>query len=74
MTLLDDWKAILKKAWSVRFNALATVLTGADIMLQTFKPEGAPNVLFAVLAGVATMAAMVARVVAQKEIGSGAVQ
>lgn len=33
LTLLEDWTLIVKKAWSVRFMALAMVLNGCEAVL-----------------------------------------
>lgn len=33
MTLLEDWKLIAKKAWSVRFMAVAIILNGCEAVL-----------------------------------------
>lgn len=67
MKLYDDWKLILKKAWSIRFMMLAGLLTATEVVLPLFAdvfPRGA----FAALSGVAVAAAFVARLVAQKDV------
>ncbi len=71
LTLVEDWRAIVKKAWSLKFNALALVLGIAEVYVGVMKPDGIPPMLFASLSGVATTAAMVARVMAQKELSDG---
>ena len=38
MKLGDNWRTVLKKAWSVRLMALAAVLTGAEAVLPFFSP------------------------------------
>lgn len=71
MTLLPDWKAIITKAWSVRLLALAALLSGVEVVMQIMEPVLAaamPKGLFAALSGLATAAALVARIVAQNNL------
>lgn len=71
MTLLPDWKEVLTKAWSVRFIALAAVLSGVEVVVSVLQPTMAddmPPGVFAALAGLVTAAALVARVLAQSEV------
>lgn len=64
MSLIHDWKRIVRKAWSFRLLALAAVLSGAEIILPML--EGAiPRGVFAVASFVVTAAALVARITAQ---------
>jgi hypothetical protein len=65
MTLIDDWCAVLKKAWSIRLMVLAAILSGAEIVLPLFS-ESIPQHLFAGLSFVTVAAAFVARLVAQE--------
>ncbi len=67
MKLYDDWKVILKKAWSIRFMILAAVLSGIEVALPYFE-EAIPQGLFAGLSALAVSAAFVARLVAQKDV------
>lgn len=67
MKLLDDWKAILKKAWSVRLIVLAGVFSGAEVILPMFS-DVIPRGVFAGLTMVTAIAAMVARVTVQKKL------
>jgi hypothetical protein len=62
-----DWKTILKKAWSIRFIALAGVLSGLEVILPLFSGSVKPG-LFAVLSFFAVSAAFIARIVAQKDL------
>jgi len=64
MKLLDEWKLLLKRAWSVRLAVLAGFLSGVEIVLPLFQPEF-PRGIFAGLSILASTAAMVARIVAQ---------
>ena len=70
MKLKLDWKVILTRAWSVRFTALAIVLSGIEAGLSMINPDafGIPQGTFAVASAVASAAAFWARLVAQKGI------
>lgn len=70
--LLDDWREIAAKAWSVRLIILAGVLSGAEaalpIMRETLEPLGLiPPGAFAILSAVVSAGALVARVLAQPD-------
>jgi hypothetical protein len=67
MKLIDDWGQILKKAWSVKFNIAATLFGAAEVVVALVQPAGIPNGVFAGIAAVISIAANVARVMAQKE-------
>lgn len=67
MQLYDNWREIVRKAWSIRFMLLAGLLTGLEVavpLLAGFLPHG----VFAALAGLSTCAALIARLVAQKSV------
>ena len=70
MTLLPDWKAVIKKAWSVKFIAVAAVLSGLESVAAIAGESIArqlPTGLYAAVVGVLTALALVARVLAQNE-------
>ena len=67
MTFKDDWRDVVKKAWSVKFMVLAFALTMAEVMLPFFS-DAVPPRMFAVLSGLAVAGAFVARLMAQKDI------
>ena len=67
MKLLEDWKEILRKAWSVRFIVLAGVLSGIEVILPFFA-DAIPRGVFAILSFAAVSAAFVSRIVAQKDL------
>jgi hypothetical protein len=67
VTLIPNWRDVLRWAWSVRLMALAAVLSGVEIALPLFA-ESFPRLVFAGLSFLATVAAFVARFVAQKEV------
>jgi hypothetical protein len=67
-----DWRHVLRHAWSVRLMILAALLSGCEVsfsVMTAFEivPPFIPAGLFAALAGAVTIAAFVARVLAQKE-------
>lgn len=66
MKMLDNWKLLVRKAWSLRLLALAAVLSG----LEAIAPFAAPWLgqrTFAVLMFSIVAAAFIARLLAQKE-------
>jgi hypothetical protein len=67
MSLLPDWKRVIRKAWSVRLMLVAGLLTGCEAVLPLFQ-DAIPRGVFAVLTMLAIMGGMVMRVVAQKEM------
>ena len=67
MHLTEDWRTILRKAWSIRFIILAGLLSGAEIILPFFA-DVIPRGTFAALSFVAVSGAFVARIVAQKDV------
>ena len=72
MTLLPDWKRILTKAWSIKFMLGAAALSGVEVVMSILQPSNTlPPGVFAALAGVVTSLALVARLLAQNEVGDG---
>lgn len=65
MKLTDDWRQILKRAWSIRFIVLAGALTGLEVALPLFG-DAMPRGVFAGLSVVASIVALGARVTAQR--------
>lgn len=72
--LVQNYRAVLSRAWSVRLMALATVLSGLEAALSILTPDliGLPAGVFAALAGAVSTAALVARVLAQKGLDDAA--
>lgn len=66
MTIHDNWRDLLRKAWSVRFMAMAFLMTMAEVMLPFFVDDVPPR-MFAALSGLAVAGAFVSRLVAQKD-------
>lgn len=69
MRLYDDWRQILRKAWSVRFMLLAGLLTGCEAVIQITGVHWLPGPVWlrSVIVLVLIGGAFVARLVAQKD-------
>lgn len=65
MTFYENWREILRKAWSIRLMLLAGVLSGIEVVLPLFGDVFTRGV-FALLSFAAACAGVVARLVAQK--------
>ena len=56
MNLVTDWRLVLKRAWSIRFNLLSATSAGAAAMLPYTDPCGSAfAALSAILAGCAAL-------------------
>lgn len=71
-TLKTDWRHILRNAWSIRLAILAAVLSGVEVafnVMTAFEiiPRFMPGGVFAAIAGLVTVGAFFARILAQKE-------
>ena len=67
MRLIEDWRHVLKHAWSIRFIVLAALLSGVEIVLPMFG-DAMPRGVFAVLTLLVTVAAAVARLIPQPKM------
>lgn len=67
MSLLPDWKSILTKAWSVKFLALAGVVSAAEAVIQIAGVQMLPAGVAPAMIGVLSALGILARVLAQKE-------
>jgi hypothetical protein len=67
--VLWNWRQILRRAWSIRLILLAGLFSGLEVAFAVFadNPPISPGV-FASLSGVTTMIALIARVIAQKDV------
>lgn len=65
--LLPDWKELIRKAWSIRLMLVAGLLSGIEIALPFFI-DTMPRGLFAGMSAAATMAALVTRILAQRNL------
>lgn len=67
--LIDEWRWVMRRSWSVRLMLIASVLSGLEttvgIMVAfSVKPPMPPGI-FAAFAGLLTVAAAIARFIAQ---------
>jgi hypothetical protein len=70
MRLLEDWKDVLTKAWSIRLIAVAALLSGIEVALPLLDGIlSIPRGIFAALSALTTAAAFIARLLAQRETG-----
>jgi hypothetical protein len=71
--LVQDWRRVLRRAWSIRLSLLAAVFTAAEVLVPLLSDvllEMMPKGAFVLLAFVASMGATVARIVAQPQMHS----
>jgi hypothetical protein len=70
--LKHNWAEIIQRAWSIRFMAIAAVLTFIEALMPFLKDYGIANWLpggvFALLSCFVVMAAFVSRLMAQKNL------
>jgi hypothetical protein len=70
MELITDAKAVMLKAWSVRFASLATIFAAIDLANQMlpFISGMVPDKTFTALSAFCGMAAVIARFVKQSNL------
>lgn len=68
MKLVQNWRIVLKKAWSVKFNITASLLAGAEVAVTVWQPAGIAPGLFAALAAMVSIGSNVMRILAQSEV------
>lgn len=68
--LIDNWRSVLLRAWSVRFGLVAGLFEGLNIFLQ-ITLERLPEVSLALraAAGLCACLALVSRFIAQPDMG-----
>jgi membrane protein YdbS with pleckstrin-like domain len=64
MRLIKDWARIARRAWSVRLALLSALLGAVEIGVQ-FLAASQPTPYFAMAAAFTSLAAAIARIVAQ---------
>jgi len=68
-TPLPHWRQILRRAWSVRLNALALVFTALEVGLPLMDGYiDVPRGIFASLSGITAAVAFYARLVVQRNL------
>jgi len=68
MRLVENWRLLLRRAWSVRLMLLAGVLSGAEVVFPLACADVLPSGVFACLSFAVTASAIVARLVAQNGV------
>ena len=66
MKFIDDWRAQFPKLWSVRFTLLAALASAIETGMHLYATGTAP--LLVVAAGMASLGAAVARIIAQPSV------
>lgn len=66
MKLHDDWRWIVRKAWSFRLMIIAGLLSGVEVILPFFT-DRLPRGIFVAMSFVVTCAALISRIVAQNQ-------
>lgn len=68
--LVEDWRRILRKAWSIKLVILAAIMSGLEVALGFADASllGMPRGVFAALAGVVSLLALPARLIAQRSM------
>ena len=64
MKPVDNWRWVLRKAWSVRLAVVAGLFSALEVVVPMFEAS-MPRGLFALASGVSTMGAIIARFVIQ---------
>lgn len=67
MKLIDNYQHVLRKAWSIRLILIAGTLSGFEMILPLID-ERMPRGAFTALSFLVTIAAFVARLLAQQEV------
>ncbi len=67
LKLGTDWKLVLRRAWSVRLLAVAIVLSAVEVVMP-FADGWLPRGWLALATLAVTVAALVARVIAQRDL------
>lgn len=67
MTPVSNWREVLRKAWSVRLLVLAGLFSALEVVVPLFA-DAFPRNTFAVLSGITTAAALIARVMMQRNM------
>lgn len=67
MTLIDNWRTVAVKAWSMRLVVLSAIFSGAEVALPLFS-DAVHRGTFAALAIVVSAGAAISRLIAQPKL------
>lgn len=65
--LIDNWRFLATRLWSIRLGMLAALLSGIEVVLPLFE-SAMPRGMFAISSFFVTVGAVVSRLVAQPSI------
>jgi len=68
MKIIPEWRAILRRAWSVRLIVLAVLFSAAEVAVPLILPGMVPPLVFAGLSALASVGALVSRLILQKDL------
>lgn len=67
--LIDNWKAVVTSAWSMRLMLVAVVLSGVEVMFPEFKDAlGLDAATYAAVNGLIVAAAALSRILVQSNV------
>lgn len=66
MQLIEDWRKVMRLAWSFRMGVLSALFTVAEILLPLYS-DMFPRHVFATLSVLSAVGGLVLRLVSQKE-------
>lgn len=69
MKLIDEWKSVAKRAWSLRLAIVAAFFAAAEVGLPFFTDVIPPHTL-AILSAIAAAGSALARLIAQPSLQS----
>lgn len=67
MKLYSNWKDIVRKAWSIRLAAIATLLSLTQAVVPIYA-DVLDRDVFAILTAVSTLGVIIARLVFQEDV------
>lgn len=67
MKLIDEWKAVATKAWSVRLAVASALFAATDVIIPIITPEY-PTRAFTMLAGAFAIGSALVRVIQQQNL------
>lgn len=72
LKIVDNWRAVLKHAWSVRLLLVAAVLSGMEVALPLLNGLlPVPPLVFAAFSGLCVCGAFIARFIVQEKLSGG---
>ena len=63
--LIAEWDIAVRRFWSFRLSILSAILSCAEVVTQAWQPKSVPSGAFAAVAVLVSLAAALARIIAQ---------